>query len=236
LEFLASGAGGGGDYPIAVLEPELRGTVFLTGYHGDAVWDRQHAASSSMVRKDDSGCSISEFRLRVGFFHLPVPFIGATRSESIWRISNSPEMASYSVGGYYDRPICRRLLEEAGVPRGAFGSQKKAAAIGFVWSLKLLNRASRGDFLAFVAAKRMTTRLLRDRVSFELAPRASTLLGKLDGVFGNRLHVSQRRGFRALGRWSERAHRGTTEYGNLLFLWALSRQTTKYRRQLDTHD
>ena len=33
-----------------------------------------------------------------------------------------------SIGGSYDRPIARRILEERGVPRAAFGQEKKAAA------------------------------------------------------------------------------------------------------------
>ena len=31
-------------------------------------------------------------------------------------------------GGSYDRPIARRILEEAGVPRGIFGVTKRASA------------------------------------------------------------------------------------------------------------
>ena len=38
----------------------------------------------------------------------------------------SPEMAPWRLGNGYDRPIPRRILESAGVPRALFGARKKA--------------------------------------------------------------------------------------------------------------
>src|SRR2546426_6038614 len=40
------------------------------------------------------------------------------------RISRSREMAPWDVDAGYSRPICRRILETAGVPREAFGDRK----------------------------------------------------------------------------------------------------------------
>jgi hypothetical protein len=37
-------------------------------------------------------------------------------------------MRPYRVGGYYDRPIARRLAEEAGLPRGSFARTKIAGS------------------------------------------------------------------------------------------------------------
>ena len=62
---------------------------------------------------------------------MPIPFIGALRKPEIIAISRSAEMVSYSVGGIYDRPLARRLLEEAGVPRHLFGQRKRAMALVF---------------------------------------------------------------------------------------------------------
>jgi hypothetical protein len=36
-------------------------------------------------------------------------------------------MRPYSVGGYYDQPIPRRIAEEAGIPRGTFATAKRGA-------------------------------------------------------------------------------------------------------------
>ena len=37
-------------------------------------------------------------------------------------------MQPWSVGGKYDRPICRRIVEEAGIPRDWFGVHKKGSS------------------------------------------------------------------------------------------------------------
>ena len=52
--------------------------------------------------------------------------------------------------GYYDRPIARRMAEEAGVPRASFGHQKVGTAVA-AW--RELNAESRADFDAFVASE-----------------------------------------------------------------------------------
>ncbi|WP_157679868.1 hypothetical protein [Nitrosococcus watsonii] len=131
-EFLASGTGGN-DVILADAEPKLANSLLFTGFHGDKVWQRnkKKVADGDMIRGDTSGSSLLEFRLRTGFIHLPIPCIGATRQTIISEISNSPEMKPWSVGGAYDRPIPRRVVEEAGVPREMFGQEKKAVGQPF---------------------------------------------------------------------------------------------------------
>jgi hypothetical protein len=46
----------------------------------------------------------------------------------IHAISTSPDLAPWDVEGGYSRPICRRIVEEQGVPRNMFGVAKKATA------------------------------------------------------------------------------------------------------------
>jgi hypothetical protein len=55
-----------------------------------------------------------------------VPFFGCLNYPDIWNISNSEEMSPWSVGGNYDRPIARRLVEEKGIDRNSFGREKLA--------------------------------------------------------------------------------------------------------------
>lgn len=127
-EFLAT-AYGGDDCVMVALEEVLPARLLLTGYHGDKVWGRDVKAGPHIVRGDPSGASLGEFRLRVGFLNLPIPFIGCTQHESIKEISNSPTMRPWAVENTrYDRPIPRRIAEEAGVPRHLFGQKKKAIA------------------------------------------------------------------------------------------------------------
>jgi hypothetical protein len=73
------------------------------------------------------GGSLAEFRLRVGFIHVPAAYFGGVRQPDMLAIAKSAEMRPWSVGGDYDRPIPRRILEEKGVPREAFGYRKRVA-------------------------------------------------------------------------------------------------------------
>lgn len=119
----------GGGYPsvFAAFGAALQGRLLFTGFHGDKVWDRNpDVVGPHIVRGDSSGSGLTEYRLREGFIHLPVPFIGCTAQADIHKISNAREMSPWTLGNDYDRPIARRIVEEAGVPRAAFGHAKRA--------------------------------------------------------------------------------------------------------------
>lgn len=103
------------------------GAVF-TGYHGDKVWDanvEDTYLDEAIIRGDVSGLNLTEARLRFGFFNVAVPFIGARSIEDLARISRSSEMEPWRLHNDYDRPIPRRIVESAGVPREVFGQRKK---------------------------------------------------------------------------------------------------------------
>lgn len=72
------------------------------------------------------GLSSLEFRLRSGHFVLAPPCIAARHNRAIYDIAMSAAMRPWSVGGDYDRPIPRRIAEEAGVARERFGTRKLA--------------------------------------------------------------------------------------------------------------
>jgi hypothetical protein len=130
-EFLAQGTRGE-DVVMAGLESELRGVVLFTGTWGGELWRRMvHTLSPNIFVRDPQGASLEEFRLRVGFIHVVPASFGCTRYPALARISRSPEMAPWSVGGRYDRPIPRRIVEERGIRREAFGQKKKAVSQPF---------------------------------------------------------------------------------------------------------
>jgi hypothetical protein len=133
----------------------LEGKVLFTGFHGDKVWDKHcPKVSRDIVRGDSSGTFLNAFRLRVGWIHLPVPFLGCTSLPSIHKISNSREMQPWSLGNDYDRPIPRRLVEEAGVQRRQFGIKKKAACVGLVAEgfQGMMTKESFDDYLMYYSA------------------------------------------------------------------------------------
>jgi len=151
---------------------QLEGRVVLTGYHGDKVWDRDTPyLSPTYVRGDTSGLALTEYRLHAGFFNCPVPYWGARRIADINRISRGDDLAAWDVGGDYTRPICRRIVEEAGVPREAFGQQKSFASQWLGMGEVSLMPSSLEDFRSYLSELRR-----RFIVRGKLPPGMSTLL------------------------------------------------------------
>ena len=72
--------------------------------------------------------SLAEYRLDVGFIQCAVPYWGMRARGEVFKITESPEMQPWWVAGNYNKPIARRIVETAGVPRTAFAVTKKAAA------------------------------------------------------------------------------------------------------------
>jgi hypothetical protein len=135
--------------------------TLYTGYHGDVVWKRPAGTPESiddMRRKDVSGLNLSEIRLVAGFFNLAVPFIYGRNMADITAISGSSAMASWSLPQDYDRPIPRRIVETAGVPRGLFG-QRKRAQVRFYGDPR--DPVLRAEFRAYLESK---TASLRSRL------------------------------------------------------------------------
>ena len=116
------------------MEPELRGQMLVTGFVGDGMWWLNRPPRPLLWRSDQSGSSFGEWRLRNGFVHVPLPTFGAHDYRVTQRISQSDEMLPWVMGRRYDKPIPRRILEEAGIPRGSFGEIKRAAS-GTIHSL-----------------------------------------------------------------------------------------------------
>ena len=158
-EFISRGTGGDDLYLINA-EKKLEKRIFITG-HGARLWEVEKVnINPNMVRRDSSGCSMDEFRYRVGFIHFPIPFIGFTSHRSIHKISNSNEMIPWSLkDSTYNRPIPRRIVEEAGVARNIFGQEKKAVAKPYNMTTSniypplenILSDISYNDFSTFAA-------------------------------------------------------------------------------------
>jgi len=152
VPFLASDAKGEEVY-LKGAESHLAGRVLLTGFHGDGAWSRaRHRLNGDVVRKDQSGLSLSEYRLWIGFLHCPVPFFGIRQAAAINAISRSPEMARWDWPSANSRPICRRILEEAGLPRHGFGLEKRAASV-LLFDEGFLTPGSLAEYTSWLAER-----------------------------------------------------------------------------------
>jgi hypothetical protein len=191
---------------------------------GDTLWstgDTQSPALSEQYRfRYPAGGSLQEFRLQTGFIHVPVPLLAFTRHADVRRISNSLEMRPWRVGGDYDRPIPRRLVEEAGVPRRSYAREKRAISQPF-WLQKSDSSC-------------MSARSLRDLEQFRRSAAARYPLGET----GMRLN---RHWQGVVGKWRKGAGRiardpyhsdAYCEAGMadpLRFHWAVEKVAAAYR-------
>lgn len=127
----------GMDRSLVVMEEQLVGALLLTGRFGERLWNREPSIRWGLPGDTGQphfqlltgfklgGCALGEFRMNAGFIHFPLACSGGLHAPAIKAITDSPEMQPWSVGGGYDRPIARRIAEEAGVPRRLFGQTKK---------------------------------------------------------------------------------------------------------------
>jgi hypothetical protein len=227
-EFLAVGTGGE-DVVMAVFEPHLRDTVMVTGFLGDTVWS---AAPPDLPAAREyritypAGASLSEFRLRTGFVHLPLPQVQHSLLSSIARVSRSEEMRPWRGETGYDRPIPTRILDEARVPRAWFGQEKKAVTQTFYHDERpedQLSPESARDFALYHGAlPRWGTPISRLRFA---------VLRRLDQVF---MRFAWRFGHRSpLARPDWLRHgRKDVSANSFLFHWAVEKIRDRHRDAL----
>ena len=187
------------------------------------MWDKYtRALGPDVVRGDQSGLSLTEFRLTAGFLHCPVPFLGVRQIRAINRISRSAELAPWDVPGRYSRPICRRIVEEAGVPRDLFGRAKRAASVLFFESQSFLSPGALTDYQAWLSAHRLNG---APSIQRRLAARVVSPLQQLaDASAGETMWRVVRR----VTRWARHEPRF-----RWLFPWALARAKQSYERATD---
>lgn len=112
-------------------EASISNTILLTGFQADKLWGRKFTPNSSVERGDVSGSSMGEFRLRVGFVHWPLPFIGCRSNKDLLQITLSDELSEYRDDSNYNKPIPIKMAESVGIPRNLYGLKKKAASVLF---------------------------------------------------------------------------------------------------------
>ena len=141
------------DIVLAPCEEQLAGKVLVTGRYGDVVFSTRAAKMLSDFRLPRShfigGSGMIEFRLRAGFLNFNPLYSGGLHVSAMHGITTSQEMTAWRLGRRYDRPIPRRILEEAGVPRGIFGVSKGASAYYRFGSPADLSPAARADFESY---------------------------------------------------------------------------------------
>ncbi len=224
-EFVSTGMGGE-DYCFKGFGPHLDGRMLLTGFHGGRIWGSK-APSAVLPGNDLSGSSLQEFRLWKNFIHIPVPMIGAQRHPEIAAISRGPEMAAYRLNNGYDRPIARRILEEAGVPRSLFGQHKRAASVLLFRDSRLLDSVNRRECEAAVPRQWVwAAKYTPARASWEVRLRAYLLLNR----YRRRSQISRRLQRALVGDWRIFEH--SSPWAALEFIAGLLVVAHRYQKVL----
>jgi hypothetical protein len=218
-EFFATGYTGE-EVPYVAFEDELRHKVMLTGGLGGWTWLKSKVPTPGLERKDFSACSVTEFRLRLDMIDLPIPMLGMTEIVSTVAVANSAQMRPWSIGGYYDKPIPRRIIEEAGFARGSFASSKRAAtALIHIEGEALMAPATVSSVRAFAASEGhaidLSPRRRPGRFERGLIKLAHLLrIGRLAAPFAARQHNIVK-------------HRPQT--GSILFRWGVANIRARYQ-------
>jgi hypothetical protein len=229
VEYTASSSGPM-QFPLAVLDDQWRDSLVLVGSLGDDLWDLDHGYLGEHLAQRGSvvitPTCLHEFGLRAGIVFVHVPVIGAVHYNDIRRITKSAEMAPWTLGSRYDRPIPRRNVESAGVPRGTFATRKAAtAAIPMDATLSTESRADFDTFWRAVLRHQPIGRRLRYRAEASVIAPAlwwtASVLAKL-----HRFHRTRHR----LRWWSY--HRALPSAYQ--FHWAVSRLIDRYRASMPT--
>jgi hypothetical protein len=146
-----------GDFNFLQIDDHVRQpTVLMTGCLGElwygAAYYAEHsgAVNSHLVRGDLGNHGLTEIRLQAGYVQLAFPYIGARNRADIFRITESQAMAPWRLHNNYDRPIPRRLAEQTGLPRAAFGQLKMASLLEYPAPVTPVNRALRQEYLGFL--------------------------------------------------------------------------------------
>jgi len=219
----------------------LAGCAVLTGFQAGQSWQKRPVIHGRTIqRKDRSGLSLTEYRLRAGFIHAAVAYMGLRHVDDLARISQSPEMSPWDMHNDYNKPIARRIVETAGVPREAFGMEKKAASVVFNTARDMLSPSTQADFAKWLSdhaadfwRNGKVPPDLRDAV---LAPfqwcarRAWSVYGRTKSAHKS-LHFV-RDTSRAIAEWG-----GKERLSWYLFPWAIERAKSAYAGEMPAdHD
>ncbi len=132
----AASCGGPVRLALTGLTSRSPASLVLVGTWGDDLWTMgpQEIGADLCFPARFPGAGIHpsesthELGVRAGIVFVHVGTIGGVHAGAIHRISHSEEMRPWSVGRKYDRPIPRRMVEDAGVARADFGQHKVVGA------------------------------------------------------------------------------------------------------------
>lgn len=206
-----------GDINLSLFDHPEPVSLLFTGFMGDVLWDRHTVQPEFLHRKDTSGARFGEARLELGVLLCSPVFWGCQQESRILALAHLPEMRPWTLNTVYDRPVPRRLLEEAGVPRTSFGIRKRAASYNRRYG-QPMTAALREDFARFLHARGM-------RPGSRFGETVAYILDAVDYYLLRRLPAPVRFSCK---NWA------ALPSPSVFFLWANARRKQRYLRGLGT--
>jgi hypothetical protein len=129
---------------VKAIQTNQSPAVVFMGYCGDDVWGNKikidPQTGDLLATPPISGSNLAEIRLTTGFMTLSPAYMFIRNISKIQQITHSGEMDPWRLGRTYDRPIPRRIAEEAGIPREWFGMKKSHITTTYFWPINHDNR------------------------------------------------------------------------------------------------
>lgn len=214
-------------------EDSYRNKLLFLGERGDSIWAKKHSNINcdydfSLGNKlIESDLSFKESFLRTNTIMINLPLIGGDSWSDIYMISNSEEMKPYSIGGIYDRPIPRRILEEKGVDRYCFGQMKLGAGLSFHFDTlrRLKYRMSPNSYRSLISFSHNIKRNIYINVKHKILFYAYEYPSYVNYIFS-------KLGFKFRLN-SDRCGKKSSPISSLLILWGMDIMVKRYKEAID---
>lgn len=214
------------DIRFAGATDHLRWKVLVSGTWGDNPWTpTEKPIQAYFERTDTQGLSLCEFRLWVGLQNCAVPFWGGLEIDAIRGLGRSREMEPWNLSSGYNRPICRRILEEAGLERGSFAYAKVGQSPNLYMRSEFMTEASKEEYGDWLRRNRLWW-YKRGRIP----PVANW---KYDGLCCGVRRKATSMTSRLPYVWRIRPLETPTYMRRFVFPWAVETTSTKYRQALE---
>lgn len=172
-----------------------------------------------------SSLTIYESMLKNNSITISIPLIGGDCWLDMKRISESEEMKPFSIGNHYDRPIPRRLLEEAGVEREMFGMKKFGAGVSYSLDSfsRIRSKMSVHSFESLIKFKRSFPRKWWNDMKYNVAFCWINRSIYINYIFG-KMHIRYR-----VKNTDERMGMIANPYSTMMLHWGVSIMKNRYK-------
>jgi hypothetical protein len=216
---LWASTGNVGDINMTIFDYRQELCLVFSGFLGDVLWDKESHQIEPLRRTGGAGGRFGECRLELGVFNCSPAYWGCRNESQVHALSKREEMLPWTLGTDYDRPIPRRIAEEAGVPRDSFGTRKRLSSFARRYG-RPLSAGLRGDFAKFMERR-------GDRAVSGFLEGISLVLRGLDSVVLSKLPAAVRF---SCAEWIALPSPST------FFVWANERRKDRYLAALQQAD